>query len=48
MFVVQGYEKLYNIQNGDIWTTQILDSLAPVGKDRGHIHGNHGFSILDD
>ena len=45
-FVYMGYERLYNIQNGDIWGGYILDSIAPVSRD--HIDGGDGFSTLDE
>lgn len=31
-FVRQGYERLYNINQGDVWGTFISDHLAPQGK----------------
>ncbi len=31
-FVRAGYEKLYNIQQGDVWGSAILDQIAPVGR----------------
>lgn len=45
-FVRGGYERLYNIQNGDVWGTLILDQIAPVG--RGMVQGNEGFSTLEE
>ena len=45
-FVAKGGERLYNIQNGDIWSGNILDLIAPVRN--GTVVGNEGFSTLDD
>ncbi len=45
-FVRAGYERLYNIQQGDIWGTAILDHIAPVSRD--NIARNQGFSYLDE
>jgi hypothetical protein len=32
-FVRAGYERLYNIQQGDIWGSHLLDQIAPVSRD---------------
>ena len=31
-FVRAGNERLYNVQNGDIWGSIILDQIAPLGR----------------
>ena len=31
-FVRSGYERLYNMQNGDVWSGTILDQIAPVRR----------------
>lgn len=41
-----GYERLYNIQQGDIWGAQILDHIAPVAK--GMVQRNQGFSTYEE
>ena len=41
-----GYERLYNIQNGDVWGSYILDLIAPVGKEP--VQNNQGFSYHDE
>ena len=46
MFTRYGYERLYVIQNGDVWGGYLLDTIAPVGRDR--IDGGDGFSTLED
>ena len=46
MFTKQGYERLYNIQQGDVWSGYILDQIAPVARD--HIDGADGYSFLDE
>ena len=46
MFTRAGYERLYNIQQGDIWGGYILDQIAPIA--RGHIDSGDGFSTFDD
>lgn len=33
MFVRAGYERLYSMQNGDVWGSIILDQIAPIGRD---------------
>ena len=45
-FVQFGYERLYNIQQGDVWGGYILDQIAPVA--RGHIDGGDGFSFMEE
>ena len=46
-FTKFGYERLYNIQMGDIWGGFILDSLAPLNN-KGTTHGAEGYSVIDD
>ena len=46
-FVARGYDRLYNVQNGDIWGSILLDQIAPV-RQGGPVVGNEGFSTLDD
>ena len=46
MFVRAGYERLYSMQNGDVWGSLILDQIAPVG--RGMVQRNEGFSTLEE
>ena len=46
IFVARGYERLYNIHNGDIWGGILLDQIAPVRQ--GTNAGNEGFSYHDD
>ena len=46
MFTRAGYERLYNIQQGDIWGGYILDQIAPIA--RGHIDSGDGFSTLEE
>ena len=46
MFTRYGYERLYNIQQGDVWGGYILDSIAPVARDA--IDQGDGFSTLDE
>ena len=46
MFTRYGYERLYNIQQGDVWGGYILDSIAPVERD--HIDSGDGFSTMDE
>ena len=46
IFVARGYERLYNIHNGDIWGGTLLDQIAPVRQ--GTNAGNEGFSYHDD
>ncbi len=31
-FVAAGYDRLYSMQNGDVWGGTILDQIAPQGK----------------
>jgi len=45
-FVSFGNERLYNIQQGDVWGGYILDEIAPVGRD--HIDNGDGFSTLEE
>ena len=45
-FVARGYERLYNVQNGDIWGGMLLDQIAPVKQ--GNNAGNEGFSYHDE
>ena len=45
-FVRSGYERLYNMQNGDVWSGVILDQIAPVR--RGNIEKSQGFSFHDE
>ena len=46
MFTRTGYERLYNIQQGDVWGGYILDQIAPVARD--HIDNSDGYSTLDE
>ena len=46
MFTRYGYERLYTVQNGDVWGGYILDSIAPVTRE--HIDGGDGFSTLEE
>ena len=46
MFVRAGYERLYNIQQGDVWGPIILDQIAPQGRDM--VQRNQGFSYHDE
>ena len=41
-----GYERLYAMQNGDIWGGILLDQIAPVGK--GTVQRNQGYSTLEE
>ena len=43
-FCQKGYERLYNIQQGDVWGSIILDQIAPQAP-RRTISRNHGFSF---
>ena len=45
-FVRAGYERLYNIQQGDIWGSYILDQIAPVSRDT--INDSQGFSYHEE
>ena len=45
-FTQRGYERLYNIQQGDIWGGYILDSIAPIA--RGSVDSGDGFSMLEE
>ena len=46
VFVAKGNERLYNVQNGDIWGGILLDQIMPVRQ--GTNAGNEGFSTLDE
>ena len=46
MFTRTGYERLYNIQQGDVWGGYILDQIAPVSRD--HIDNSDGYSTLEE
>ena len=46
MFTKQGYERLYNIQMGDVWGGYILDQIAPISRD--HVDSGDGFSMLEE
>ena len=45
-FVAAGYDRLYSMQNGDVWGGTILDQIAPQGK--GMVQRNQGFSTLEE
>ena len=45
-FVQRNNERLYNIQQGDVWGTWILDQIAPTG--RGMAQRDIGFSYHDE
>ena len=45
-FTARGYDRLYNIQNGDIWGGILLDQIAPVRQSTNA--GNEGFSYHED
>ena len=45
-FVARGSERLYNVQNGDIWGGLLLDQIATVRQ--GTNPGNEGFSYHDE
>lgn len=45
-FVMAGYDRLYSMQNGDVWGGTILDQIAPQGK--GMVQRNQGFSTLEE
>ena len=45
-YVRSASERLYNIQNGDIWGGMILDMIAPMG--RGTVQRNRGFSYHEE
>ena len=45
-FVAKGYERLYNVQNGDIWGGILLDQICPVRP--GTNAGNEGFSYHEE
>ena len=46
MFTAKQTERLYNIQQGDVWGQYILDQIAPVSRD--NIHNADGFSWMDE
>ena len=46
LFTKAGYERLYNIQMGDIWGGFILDSIAPIS--RGTNDNNSSLNTLDE
>ena len=46
LFTKAGYERLYNIQMGDIWGGFILDSIAPIS--RGTVDNNSSLNLLDE
>ena len=41
-----GYDRLYSMQNGDVWGGLILDQIAPQSK--GLVQRNQGFSTLEE
>jgi hypothetical protein len=45
-FVRAGYERLYNIQQGDIWGGHLLDQIAPIARE--NIPEYQGFSYHDE
>ena len=45
-FVRAGNERLYNIQQGDVWAGIILDQIAP--QNRGMVERNSGFSYHEE
>ena len=45
-YVRAASERLYNIQNGDIWGAMILDMIAPAG--RNMVQRNRGFSYHEE
>jgi len=45
-FVGRGNDRLYNIQNGDIWGGLLMDQYAPVRQ--GTNAGNEGFSYHEE
>ena len=45
-FVARGYDRLYSVQNGDVWGGILLDQIAPVRQ--GTVAGNEGFSYHDE
>ena len=47
MFVAQGYEYLYNIQQGDIWGGFVLDKIMPYNDGQRHTDHSKGFSTLE-
>ena len=47
MFTKVGYERLYNIQQGDVWAGYILDSIAPISREN-NINQSEGYSMLTE
>ena len=47
MFVSKGYERLYNVQNGDIWGSILLDQISSPSHHQT-ITANKGYSFMDD
>ena len=47
-FVARAGERLYNVQNGDIWGSQLLGIIAPTGDNMIQSQGNQGFSYHED
>ena len=47
MFTQKQMERLYNIQQGDVWGQYVLDQISP-GISRNGTHSNDGFSLLDE
>ena len=47
MFCAMGYEKLYNIQQGDIWGGFVLDTIMPENTGERHTDHSRGFSTLE-
>ena len=45
-FVRAGYERLYNIQQGDVWGSAILDQIAPVHRE--NVPEFMGYSYLEE
>ena len=45
-FVARGYDRLYNVQNGDIWGPILFDQICPTRQ--GTNAGNEGFSYSDE
>ena len=47
MFCAMGYEKLYNIQQGDIWGGFVLETIMPYNDGTRHTNHERGFSTLE-
>lgn len=45
-FVARGYDRLYNVQNGDIWGPILFDQICPIRQ--GTNAGNEGFSYDEE